>query len=113
MSLSVRWNDVPFVVHLDPSTTGHTTKDTLIKPYNAVCVAKDHGEEEVASEIILDAIVEAGRPTSHQLAPCPVTTTTRTSATSDLHTLLLPGTYTFWFRTLDGMARLVPQTKQP
>lgn len=107
ISMSIRWNDARLVVHLYPSARGNAREDSLIKKYDAACIAEGHGEEEALSEQILDAIVDAGRPTFDQLAPRPVT-----SAPSDLHSLLFTKEYHFRFRTLDNFAKLIPLAQQ-
>lgn len=78
-------------------------EDSLIKQYNAACDAEDYDEEEAMSDQILDAIVEAGRPTFDRLAPPPAP---GTSTSTDLHALLFPKECSFRLRTLNGRTEL-------
>ncbi|KAK3936889.1 hypothetical protein QBC46DRAFT_393995 [Diplogelasinospora grovesii] len=103
VSLSIRWNSARLVVHLDPSPVGNMMEDSLTEQYNAACIAEDYDEEEAMSHQILDAIVEAGRPTFDQLASPPAL---GSSTSSDLHSLLFPEEYSFRFRTLNNRTEL-------
>lgn len=103
VSLSVRWNSARFIVNLDPSPGGNMMEDSLIKQYNAACDAEDYDEEEAMTDQILDAIVEAGRPTFDRLAPPPAP---GTSTSTDLHALLFPKECSFRLRTLNGRTEL-------
>ncbi|KPM42599.1 hypothetical protein AK830_g3952 [Neonectria ditissima] len=104
VSLSIRWNQARLVVHLDPSPTRNLVEDSLIDKYNKACDDEDYEEEEIMSNRILDAIVEAGRFDFDQLAPPPPAST---SASPNLHSLLFPEEYVFRFRTVDNEVKLV------
>ncbi|KAI1289042.1 hypothetical protein F5Y03DRAFT_378557 [Xylaria venustula] len=97
VTLTIRWNDARIVVDLDPSPTGNTIQDSFIKKYNAAVDDEDYEEEERMTDEILDAIVEAGMSLFDQLAPPPAPDTSSTPM--DLHSVLHPEEYLFWFRT--------------
>ncbi|KAH8159068.1 hypothetical protein CIB48_g9174 [Xylaria polymorpha] len=60
VTLSIRWNKARIEVDLDPSPTGNTIQDSFIEKYNAATEDGDDEEEEMISDQILDAIVQAG-----------------------------------------------------
>ncbi|KAI0198055.1 hypothetical protein F4808DRAFT_436960 [Astrocystis sublimbata] len=97
VALAIRWNDARMVVDLDPSPTGDTIQDALIEKYNAAVDNEEYEEEEILSDQILDAIVLAGRSLFDRLAPPPAPDASSTPA--DLHSLISPKEYTFYFRT--------------
>lgn len=97
VTLVFRWNNARIEVDLDPSPTGNTIQDSLIEKYNAAVEDGDEEEEEMMSDQILDAIVQAGRSLFDQLAPPPAPDTSTTPV--DLHSLIFPKEYSFFFRT--------------
>lgn len=107
-SLSIRWNNGRFVVHLDPSATGNTVEDFLIGKYNAACIAEDYDEEAAISDQILDSIVDVGRPIFNQLAPRPdiYLCVIRSSFPS------LPRRAHLLFRTVDNTTKLILTPKE-
>ncbi|KAI0399834.1 hypothetical protein F4802DRAFT_587586 [Xylaria palmicola] len=108
VTLSIRWNNARIEVDLDPSPTGNTIQDSLIEKYNAAVEDGDEDEEEMLSDRILDAIVQAGRSLFDRLAPPPAPDT---STPVDLHSLLFPKEYLFFFRTNveSNTAELIPK----
>ncbi|KAI1188900.1 hypothetical protein F5B17DRAFT_393789 [Nemania serpens] len=111
VTLSFRWNNARIVVDLDPSPTGNTIQDSFVEKYNAAVEDGDDEAEELISDQILDAIVEAGRSMFDQLAPPPAPDN---STPLDLHSLLFPKEYTFAFRTNveSNTAKLVPKDNE-
>ncbi|KAI1178788.1 hypothetical protein F4777DRAFT_536756 [Nemania sp. FL0916] len=109
IELSIRWNDGRTIVTLSASPTGNATEDILITKYNAAVHAKDYEEEQVLTDQILDAIVDAGRSLFDQLAPPP--TSSDSDMPSDLHSLLFPSEHAFAFRTIDDELVLLPMDR--
>ncbi|EEY16059.1 conserved hypothetical protein [Verticillium alfalfae VaMs.102] len=94
-------------LHLDQSPPGTTLppiENSFIERYNIACDAEDDDEADTLSDEILDAVVEAGRPTFDQIAPPPAPGAT---VSTDLHTLFFPDEFSFCFRALDGKADLI------
>ncbi|KAI0856027.1 hypothetical protein F4860DRAFT_427604 [Xylaria cubensis] len=108
VTLSIRWNKARIKVDLDPSPTGDTIQDSLIEKYNAAAEDRDDEEEEMISDQILDAIVQAGRLLFDRLAPPPAPDA---SSPEDLHSLIFPKEYSFYFRTNveTNAAELIPK----
>ncbi|KAI0190532.1 hypothetical protein EV127DRAFT_339851 [Xylaria flabelliformis] len=108
VTLSIRWNKARIKVDLDPSPTGSTIQDSLIEKYNAAAEDRDDEEEEMISDQILDAIVQAGRLLFDRLAPPPAPDA---SSPEDLHSLIFPKEYSFYFRTNveTNAAELIPK----
>ncbi|KAI0424536.1 hypothetical protein F5Y09DRAFT_347622 [Xylaria sp. FL1042] len=111
VTLSIRWNNARIQVDLDPSPTGDTIQDSLIEKYNAAVEDGDDEEEEMISDQILDAIVQVGRSLFDQLAPPPAPDT---STPVDLHSLIFPKEYSFFFRTNveSNTAELIPKSNK-
>lgn len=108
VTLVFRWNNARIEVDLDPSPTGNTIQDSFIEKYNAAVEDGDEEEEEMISDQILDAIVQAGRSLFDQLAPPPAPDT---STPVDLHSLIFPKEYSFYLRTNveSNTAELIPK----
>lgn len=105
LSLHIRWNDARLVIQLDRASSvagACPLENSFIERYNAACCNDDYDEAEALSDEILHAVVETGRRAFDQIVP-----PTGHSASRDLHTLLFPKEYMFYFRTLDGKAELV------
>ncbi|KAI1109526.1 hypothetical protein F5Y14DRAFT_444651 [Nemania sp. NC0429] len=98
VTMLFRWNKARIGVDLDPSPIGNTIQDSFIERYNAAVDDGDEEEEEMISDQIVDVVVQAGRPLFDQLAPPP---DPDTSPIVDLHSLIFPKEYSFFFRTND------------
>ncbi|KAI5917605.1 hypothetical protein F4810DRAFT_642071 [Camillea tinctor] len=111
VTLSIRWNNARIEVDLDPSPTGNTIQDSFIEKYNAAVEDGDDEEEEMMSDQILDAIVQAGRTSFDRLAPPPAPDA---STPADLHSLIFPKEYSFFFRTNveTNAAELIPKDNE-
>ncbi|KAI1637747.1 hypothetical protein F4809DRAFT_649694 [Biscogniauxia mediterranea] len=108
VTLSIRWNKARIEVDLDPSPTGNTIQDSFIEKYNAAVEDGDDEEEETISDQVLDAIVQAGRSLFDRLAPPPAPDA---STPADLHSLIFPKEYSFFFCTNveTNAAELIPK----
>ncbi|KAI1812944.1 hypothetical protein GGS20DRAFT_508771 [Poronia punctata] len=95
VTLSIRWNKARIVVDLDPSPKGGTMEDSFIEKYNAAVEDGDEEQEEMITDQILDAIVHVGRSLFDRLAP----PDNNNNNTVDLHSLLFPKEYLFYFCT--------------